>query len=495
MNLRIITLAAGITATLWPAAPALRAEEVLNLSLEECYQRAMNNNLGLHASRLGLRYSYLGPEAAMAPFDPTLSFRLNRSESNSPNYTSYIPVDAIEQSQSSANFTIGQTISTGGVWGFGAYSSLSESNVERIKNYSSYLGFSLEQPLLRGWGRSVTHSSIYLARLSGNASLSTVEEQAVNLLAQVEAAYWNLVYERATLAVREMAHAQAESLLVYNEAGRDLGVLVESDVLEAKSAFLARQQEVLEQLNAIRIAEDELKLLLNLTGTGPDDLLVVPTESPSVPDEDLDVSTALETALISRPDYHRLGTEIEQQKIRLAVARNAVLPELDVNASYRVNGSGGTFDRNLRRIGDVDAYGWTVGLNLSYPLNNRSAKIEYERRDIELKRSQVNRESLRNEIETDIRACVRNVGTNRERIDVARMAVEANEMKLRMEEEKFRNNLSTSYLVLQYQTDLANARSRYNRALVDYMLSILEFRRAKGTLLRDLDIRIVPLEQ
>ena len=71
------------------------------------------------------------------------------------------------------------------------------------------------------------------------------------------------------------------------------------------------------------------------------------------------------------------------------------------------------------------------------------------------------------------------------------MAVEMNELKLRMEEERFRNQLSTSYLVLQYQTDLANARNLYNKALMDYTLSILDLRQAKGTLLKDLNILII----
>jgi outer membrane protein TolC len=84
------------------------------------------------------------------------------------------------------------------------------------------------------------------------------------------------------------------------------------------------------------------------------------------------------------------------------------------------------------------------------------------------------------------------VQTNRKRIDVAKMTVEVNDLKLRKEEEKFRNHLSTSYLVLQYQTDLANSRNLYNKALMDYTLSVLDLRQSKGTLLKDLNINIIP---
>ena len=76
-------------------------------------------------------------------------------------------------------------------------------------------------------------------------------------------------------------------------------------------------------------------------------------------------------------------------------------------------------------------------------------------------------------------------------IGVAKLAVEVNELKLRKEEERFRNQLSTSYFVLQFQNDLATARNQYNKTLIDYALAVVEFQRARGTLLKDLNITII----
>jgi outer membrane protein TolC len=467
-------------------------EQELKLTLDDCFQRAMSDNLNLKVSALGIRYEELSVDKAQSSFDPSLSFRLNRGQSTSPSYTTYIPVNRIEQKTSTVNLTLGQNLSTGGNWGFGAYNALSESNIELIKNYSSYLGLSLNQPVLRGFGKKVSCASIYLARLSGDSSIHTVESDAISLLAQVERAYWNLVYAREALAVREMALAQAESLLVYNEKGRELGLFVESDVITARSAFLSRKQEVLEQHNQIRVAEGDLKLLLNLASGEGGDVRIVPVDMPSLPKVDLDADVAIKTAFSLRPDYLAALNGIEQQKIRFTVARNALLPGLDLNASYRLNGSGATFDKNLKRIGEADAFGWSLGLNLSYPLQNRSARTDYEKSEIDLRRAQLNLESLRSRIITDIRSATGRVATNYERIEVARLTVEANELKLRTEEEKYRNHLSTSYLVIQYQTDLANSRNLYYRALMDYILSVLELRQAKGTLLNDMNISIIP---
>ena len=68
---------------------------------------------------------------------------------------------------------------------------------------------------------------------------------------------------------------------------------------------------------------------------------------------------------------------------------------------------------------------------------------------------------------SDIRNSRRNVILNKEKMEVARLALEVNENKLKKEEEKFRNKLSSSYYVLQYQRDLADALNSYNKARLD----------------------------
>jgi outer membrane protein TolC len=207
---------------------------------------------------------------------------------------------------------------------------------------------------------------------------------------------------------------------------------------------------------------------------------------------DLDSDAAVEAAIRSRPDYLIVMNTVEQNKIQLDVAKNSILPDLDLNALYRLNGSGKTMIKNMQDLTEVNTFGWEFSLNLAYPLGNRSAKTDFEKRMIDLKKSQLNLENLKSHIINDITTSVGKIAINRERIEVAGMAVEMNELKLRKEEERFRNQLSTSYLVLQYQTDLANARNLYNKALMDYTLSILDLRQAKGTLLKDLNIIIIP---
>ncbi|MBN1293779.1 MAG: TolC family protein [Candidatus Latescibacteria bacterium] len=473
------------------AHTAAAEQKSLELTVDDCIEKALAFNLNLKSSRLGMQLNELSVIQQKSAFDPSFNISVDRGESKSPNYAIYIPVKKIESKSTELNMSLGQKLSTGANWGTGFYNTLSESNVEAEKNYSSYFGIQFNQPLLKDFGKKVNRSGIFLAELDGESTLLNIEGNAIDLLNQVLNTYWGLVYSRETLHVFELSHAQADSLLAYNQKSLELGILTESDVLQARSALLAREQDVLDQKNTIRETEDSLKKLLNITDDNDWNLNIIPTDFPEIPEVDLTFDKARQEALQYRPDYQIKLTSMKQNEIRLGVAKNSTKPDLSFNASYRINSSGETVNKDLRDLSDANAYGWNVGLSLNYPIGNRSAKAALEQRQINMRRAQLELEDLENQILTEIRTSIGKVKVNLEKLNVAEVSVEVNELKLKMEEERFRNNLSTSYLVLEYQKDLANALSLYNKALMDYTLAVLEFKSSKGTLLRDLNVNIV----
>ena len=269
----------------------------------------------------------------------------------------------------------------------------------------------------------------------------------------------------------------------------ELGVKTESDVLEARSALLQRDQDILDQRAAIRDIEDQLKKILNIAED--DNVRIVPLDDLAQTEITVDVPRLFDEALEYRPDYKRALIRIEEQERYITVAENNIKPDLSLSAAYRLNSSGESYGNNVENLSDHDTYDWEVGLSLALPIRNRDAKAQLEKRRIERNRSDIMIDDLKGQIMTNLRIAARAVESNREKIEVAALAVEVNELKLRMEEERYRNHLSTSYIVLEYQTDLANARNAYKRALVDYTNAVTELKRTQGTLLRDYDINII----
>jgi outer membrane protein TolC len=64
------------------------------------------------------------------------------------------------------------------------------------------------------------------------------------------------------------------------------------------------------------------------------------------------------------------------------------------------------------------------------------------------------------------------------------------ETQLEAEEEKLKVGLTTNYFVLQYQRDLANARSQEIQAIIDYILSVAALNRDMGISLDENNIQI-----
>ncbi len=471
--------------------PVFAQETVMELSLREALDRAMRENLNLRSATLGVESEYRSIMQLRSVFDPSLNLQVSRAQSKTPNFTRYIPVSTASRKTSTFNLFVNQTLLyTGATWDAGLYSDLTDSNLQTGRTYSTYFGFNLIQPLLRNFGRNVTESNVYIATLTGKITELDYENTSMALIYTVEESYWNLVYARKTLDVLHMASALAESLLASNVTANRLGLLPFSDVLEARSGVMARQRDVLDQENAVKTEEDALKYLLNLTSPADMAQSIVPTDSVPTPEIELDEQKLLDLALSRRPDYLASQTALEQNRRQTETARNGLLPRLDLIASYRRTGLGETLTRNFDTLGSGNAYGWELGLNLTYPLGNRYARSTLEKSRIEYDRARLTREDLEQSIRTGVRAAIRNVRVNRQKIAEMALEVEVNRQKLEQEQARFRSRLSTSYLVLTYQNDLANILNQYNRTQVDFQLSVVKLRQTTGTLLRDMNITI-----
>ena len=78
-------------------------------------------------------------------------------------------------------------------------------------------------------------------------------------------------------------------------------------------------------------------------------------------------------------------------------------------------------------------------------------------------------------IAAEVRDAGRNVTTNLQRVEATRSARLLAERRLEAEQRRFEVGLSTSFFVFQAQRDLASARSREQRAILDYTRSLVDF--------------------
>ena len=126
---------------------------------------------------------------------------------------------------------------------------------------------------------------------------------------------------------------------------------------------------------------------------------------------------------------------------------------------------------------------WSVGGVLSVPIGNRAARLNLENARHRKKQALL----LLKQFEQDIMVAVENAVTlariNQQMVEAVRQEREFAEMALEAEEIKLANGASTSFVVLQLQRDVTQARTSEIRSLVEYNRALAELSLAEGSTL------------
>ena len=135
-----------------------------------------------------------------------------------------------------------------------------------------------------------------------------------------------------------------------------------------------------------------------------------------------------------------------------------------------------------------------MGVKFSYPLGNRSAKSKLSASRLEKAKLILDIKDLEKKIILEVRESVRQLKTDIKRIKAATVAKKLSEEKLKAEEKKFEVGLSTSFNVLIFQEDLAEAQSNEIKTIIDYKQSRIRFRKNIASTLKHHDVTLTTKE-
>ncbi len=144
----------------------------------------------------------------------------------------------------------------------------------------------------------------------------------------------------------------------------------------------------------------------------------------------------------------------------------------------------GGYGRSLTNLLSQNNPTVRVGVRVSLPFRNRTARANLARSLAEERRIENSRAQAEQLIESEVRNALQALRSNEARLQAAAAAREAADQQYTSERRKFQAGASTVYMVLQRQTDLVTARGRELQAQTDLNKSIADFRRATGDTLR-----------
>ena len=362
------------------------------------------------------------------------------------------------------------------------------------------LVLSYNQPLLNGAGQCYNTSLVVLANLDTRVAFDKTAADLQDQLLTVIESHWDLYTQRARLMQRRGHVRRAEVVLAYLEKRAEVDALA-SQIASARAAVASRRTSIIRAEAEIRNAEARLRALVNSPELLNDRLAeLIPIQTPSSAPLSVEPQSAFLTALENRSEIDAATQEIEAARVRLNVAKNELLPVLDLYLESYVAGLRDNYNigRSLVDQFSVGEPGYSAGLKFEMPFERRAAKANQERRLAELRQLTSKFQATVETLHAEVDVAVREVETTHRElrsIYTQMLAAKTDMDYLQGRWERLPgDDRAASFLLedlLASQERLSFAESAFVDAQVAYSLSLTRLNRSTGMLLKHEKVQLV----
>ena len=512
------------------------------ISLQDAVVLALENNRDIEVERANVKVTEQELNVTRGIFDPTFNSRFAYERRNTP------VANALLASSGSGLLTTAVTnqasvtkrlVNNGGrVQLSFAQERSTTQNLFDVLNplHTNSIQLSFVQPLMKNRRTDVDRHQINVASKRLDLSDSQFRQRVIEIIAQVNQSYWNLVFAHRDYDIKAESLQIGQSQLAQNQRHVEAGTLAPVEIISTKVEVERRTEELALAREAVQQAENKLKvLMLQPANRELWDAKLLPTEQPNAKTEAAQpLPDALAQALRSRPELEQFRLRGELNETDITFFKDQIKPQVDLEVSYGTMGIAGNprtginplfastealqqrvnqlsvaqglqplpainvgAMRNDLRGGAWQSLGNTlqndfrtfrVGLHIQLPIGNTTAKANLGRALAEQQKLAAEKQRTMQMIEAEVRNAWQAVETSKQRIAAATNSRENAELQLRSEQRKFDAGQTTNYFVLERQNALAAARARELRAWTDYHKAVAEMNRVLSITLANSNI-------
>ncbi|PLX98526.1 MAG: hypothetical protein C0623_12695 [Desulfuromonas sp.] len=437
-------------------------------------------------------------------FDVTAELAAGQSEAEILTASAFFPGESLTVETFSGKFSLSKQFATGlqsrlslqGDRTEGGSSDFLSDQLDPA--YQANMVLDLTQPLLKDFGWNANLAGINAAQIRKKQAALSYLGRAVQLVAEIEAAYLELAKAQEEYRHYTLARDLAQELLDGNELKLDAGLIPVTEVNEARSALAGREESMLLAQQGVLLAHNSLIDLLHEPEISQSEDLQV--EFPKLDNSVFpELEEALSQGLNKRPDLLQMRLETDIRQIELDYADNQLWPRLDLEGSYALNGLAGDdqgagsvyagdWNDALSGAFDRDGTQWYAGLRLTMPLQNRAARAAYDSSRVSKRQTLYQLQRREIATETAIRSAHATTELGAKRYEVAKRYAALAEETLEQENQRLDEGLSDTFRVLSFQNALITARIREISAKVDYYKALSTLFAAMGTNLERYEI-------
>ena len=463
------------------------ADSEAEFSLSDCITQGLLNNLDIKIAKIESKLKGEDVLIAEAIYDTVLDGKVTYEDDQRAQSSTLTGSRSIDTS-----YQIGatKTLPTGTELDFGYYDKRAWTDSVFATNnplHTAEIEFGFTQPVLRNFFGYVDRATVKISKIERDIAGFDAMVRIEDSVADIENAYWQLVFTYENLLLREELLKQAEKLYDIFEQHLKTGVAETTEFYGAEANMRIRKTELAVAKNEVLNASNNLRVLLN----EEKDFLILPTDRLKMLEEKADITASLNEAFMASRKYSTKKKELESNKIKVKMKANSLWPQVDIVGTYALNGVDRKFEKANKRLTTDKFPYYYGGIEVSYPLENSKARGEYHKSKLEKEKIILELIQVEKDLINEIDQKVREVNLNRENSQRWARIRKIQGLKFKEEEKKLKYGRSSSKAVIDYQNDFTTSSINENKALLEYYRSLVDLENAKDTLL----IKIGVLEE
>ena len=488
------------------------------LTVEECIEIAIQNNLGLRINRINDREADINVREDWAQYYPTFSAGVLHTNS-APRSNVPEPATAGTQANGTNESSAGTNSFTGGINQVSPYGTTLDFSVDESRNSfgrqsaSAGMGFNLTQPLWQGAGPDVGLKAIRQDRIRRLISRGALELNTQSLIFNVRRSYAEVIRQKQNLDVDNLGVLTAKIFYDLTKARFDAGQVTALDVSNADVQLQNRRLGALQDLQALVAQLDVLKNFMDVDleeniaidapvvhfgdnfEDGISKEIVINKEDGVVSleirknnelvgqprelfrAERFDESIILEEAIANRIEILNSRRAVAVQKLESAAAKNGLGHQIDLVGGYHRSSAGHSV---FEGDNGSEQHNWSYGLNATFPWGNIKNRAEFERQLLELERTEIELKQARTTVQTDVRNIMRNLRVEEQSLLIEALAAEQAKRAAEAAHISFERGLQSSFDVIVAQNNLLLAKRNFINSRLDYLVALAQLELVVG---------------
>jgi len=379
--------------------------------------------------------------------------------------------------------------------------------------YTTELALQFTQPLLGGndqngpSGLEANRAGIVIARLNADTSVWRFKAEVMAMVRSVEQQYWALAQQQIQYWSRLQAVLLGETIYEQELAKLEVGTGSRPDVAEAEQNLRNFQLDLIQAQSDLITTERQFRELLGLPPS--DNRRIIPVTAPTTARLEPDWETSLKQMMSYHPDIIQQQLLVRVAELQLLLARNQLLPSLDLDLLYQFNGLGQDLDdsfavmtgKSVLAIDPINSQQqqqagvnpqpaffdnfqtWRVGLTFSMPIGFRGPLADQRQAQHALLRQRAFLQQVVHQTVHGLHRFFVEVDSNYKLMKYAELAVDAAKERLESQREFYAAGTINIDRYLEAVNQWSNSVARLAQFRTAYNTSIAALEEAKGTLL------------